>query len=200
MSVSPHFRFITKNSMISWHCIKIDAERLPEWRAILQALERAIDTGTVRAGDPTGLVIPCAEYDSSNNSNAQAAMAAQCVPLLELAANTVYTVKVTGTMINASFAATSFTLTWSFTTGGTNPNLDATFIAPNLSASPSQPINGLDATNQAVVTAQYACQQYELSNPSATADCNWLANALVAAGNQSGSATATASTTVTASN
>jgi GntR family transcriptional regulator len=37
--------------MISWHCFKLDAQQGPAWRAILRALESAIDTGTVRVGD-----------------------------------------------------------------------------------------------------------------------------------------------------
>jgi uncharacterized protein YkwD len=160
----------------------------------------AFSAVTFTITDPTGFVIPCAEYDSSNNSNAQAGMAAQCVPLLELAANTVYTVKVTATMTNASFTATPFTLTWSFTTASTNANPDNAFIAPALSTAPTQPINGLNATNTAVLQAQYACQQYELANPSATADCNWLANAGVATGNINGSVTATNGSVATASN
>jgi uncharacterized protein YkwD len=150
--------------------------------------------------DPNGNVIPCAEYDSSNNTNAQAAMAAQCVPLLELATSTVYTVKITGNMTNASFSSTPFTIVTSFTTQATNAQPDTVFYAPNLSSSPTQPVDGLNSTNTAILQAQYACQQYELSNTSASADCNWLANPLVAAGNTSGEQTATTSTTVTASN
>lgn len=167
----------------------------------MQGYNAASFTGvTFTITDPTGFVIPCAEYDTSNNASAQAAMAAQCVPLLELAANTVYTVKVTATMTNASFTATPFTLTWSFTTAAVNANPDNSFIAPALNASPSQPINGLNATNTAVLQAQYACQQYELSNPSATADCNWLANAGVATGNINGAVTATNGSVASASN
>jgi uncharacterized protein YkwD len=141
--------------------------------------------------DSSGFVVPCAEYDSSNNSNAQAAMAAQCVPLLQLKPNTLYTVKVTGTMTNASFTASPVNLTWTFTTGAQNI-VNTEFIAPNLNTTPSQPVNGLNATNTAILQAQYACQQYELANPSATAPCSWLANATVAMGNTNGAQTATA--------
>jgi GntR family transcriptional regulator len=37
--------------MISWHYIRLDGQRGPAWRAILRALERAIDTGSVQVGD-----------------------------------------------------------------------------------------------------------------------------------------------------
>lgn len=150
--------------------------------------------------DPDGNVIPCAEYDTSNNSTAQPLGMAVCTPLLELATSTTYTVKVTGSMSTSSFASTPFTLSWSFTTASTMAIADTTFDAPELSTSPSQPIDGLNTTNTAILNAQYACSQYELTNTSATADCDWLANSLVAAGNTNGAQTATASVTVTSSN
>jgi hypothetical protein len=150
--------------------------------------------------DPNGNVIPCTEYDTSNNSNDQAAMAAQRVPLLELNTDTIYTVKVMGNMSNASVASTPFTLTWSFTTGATNAIQDQVAIFPDLLTRPIQPIDGLSATNQAILTAQYNCEQTLGVGSNGTNDCNWLANPLVAAGNQSGTTAAAASTTLTASN
>ncbi|MCS6472215.1 CAP domain-containing protein [Burkholderia thailandensis] len=64
-----------------------------------------------------GANVPCEETDSSNNSDAT--RLAMCVPFSPLAANTTYAVKATGTLTNTSLAATTFSLSWSFTTGAT---------------------------------------------------------------------------------
>lgn len=65
----------------------------------------------------SGANVPCEETDSSNSSDAT--RLAMCVPFSPLAANTIYTVKATGTLTNTSLAATTFSLSWSFTTGAT---------------------------------------------------------------------------------
>ncbi|AHI77275.1 allergen V5/Tpx-1 family protein [Burkholderia thailandensis USAMRU Malaysia  len=64
-----------------------------------------------------GANVPCEETDSSNNSDAT--RLAMCVPFSPLASNTTYAVKATGTLTNTSLAATTFSLSWSFTTGAT---------------------------------------------------------------------------------
>lgn len=64
-----------------------------------------------------GANVPCEETDSSNNSDAT--RLAMCVPFSPFAANTTYTVKATGTLSNTTLAATTFSLSWSFTTGAT---------------------------------------------------------------------------------
>ncbi|WP_244251042.1 CAP domain-containing protein [Burkholderia gladioli] len=67
--------------------------------------------------DASGNNVPCQEVDSSNNS--EAGREAMCVPFAPLAANTTYTVSVSGSLANTSFAATPFSLTWQFTTAAT---------------------------------------------------------------------------------
>ncbi|WP_185731584.1 CAP domain-containing protein [Burkholderia glumae] len=67
--------------------------------------------------DASGNNVPCQEVDSSNNS--EAGREAMCVPFAPLAANTTYTVSVSGSLANTSFAATPFSLSWQFTTAAT---------------------------------------------------------------------------------
>lgn len=74
---------------------------------------------TFKVTDATGAAVSCIELDSSNSTEAQADMLAECTPTTPLATNTKYTVTVTGKLSNASFAATPFSVTWSFTTAAT---------------------------------------------------------------------------------
>ncbi|WP_186236136.1 CAP domain-containing protein [Burkholderia gladioli] len=67
--------------------------------------------------DASGNNVPCQEVDSSNNS--EAGREAMCVPFAPLAVNTTYTVAVSGSLANTSFAATPFSLSWQFTTAAT---------------------------------------------------------------------------------
>ncbi|MCM2538715.1 CAP domain-containing protein [Burkholderia glumae] len=67
--------------------------------------------------DASGNNVPCQEVDSSNNS--EAGREAMCVPFAPLAVNTTYTVSVSGSLANTSFAATPFSLSWQFTTAAT---------------------------------------------------------------------------------
>ncbi|WP_254220707.1 CAP domain-containing protein [Burkholderia glumae] len=67
--------------------------------------------------DASGNNVPCQEVDSSNNS--EASREAMCVPFAPLAVNTTYTVSVSGSLANTSFAATPFSLSWQFTTAAT---------------------------------------------------------------------------------
>ncbi len=63
-----------------------------------------------------GVAIPCQETDNSNNS--EATRLAMCVPFEPLAANTTYTVTVTGSLTNTSIPTPqAFSVSWSFATG-----------------------------------------------------------------------------------
>ncbi|WP_250511795.1 CAP domain-containing protein [Caballeronia sp. GACF4] len=65
--------------------------------------------------DALGAAVPCEEIDNSNNS--ESTRLAMCTPYAPLVANTTYKVAVTGSLSNTSFAATPFSVSWSFTTG-----------------------------------------------------------------------------------
>jgi uncharacterized protein YkwD len=65
--------------------------------------------------DPTGASVPCLEADNTNN--AEAVRLAMCVPYAPLAASTVYSVKVTGSLTNTTIPSPqAFSVAWSFTT------------------------------------------------------------------------------------
>ncbi len=91
--------------------------------------------------DASGANVPCIETDSSNNSDAT--REAMCVPIARLAKGTTYTAKVSGTLTNASLAATSFSVSWQFTTAAT----DNTPIGAPTSAS-AQSASGARAFEQ----------------------------------------------------
>ncbi|RDU99741.1 CAP domain-containing protein [Trinickia dinghuensis] len=87
--------------------------------------------------DAAGNNVPCVETDSSNNSDAT--RLAMCVPTAKLATNTTYTVKVSGSLANNSFAATPFAVSWTFTTATTdNAPIGAPTSASAQSASGSR--------------------------------------------------------------
>ncbi|NIF52613.1 CAP domain-containing protein [Burkholderia sp. Ax-1724] len=84
--------------------------------------------------DASGANVPCIETDSSNNSDAT--REAMCVPTARLAKSTTYTAKVSGTLTNTSLAATSFSVSWQFTTAATdNTPIGAPTSASTQSAS-----------------------------------------------------------------
>jgi uncharacterized protein YkwD len=77
----------------------------------------AFSNVTFTITDSTGANVACQEVDSSNN--AEATREAMCVPFSPLKTSMTYTVKVTGSLANSSFAATPFSVSWSFTTAAT---------------------------------------------------------------------------------
>lgn len=89
--------------------------------------------------DGKGNAVPCEESDNTNN--AEAVRMAVCVPFSPLAANTTYSVTVTGSLTNTTIpTATPFSVSWAFTTVATaNVPIGATSSSASANSTSADP-------------------------------------------------------------